>query len=195
MSPRAYRQSARATATAATRHRIVDGMVALAHERLTIEITLDDVARRAGVSVATVLRHFGSRDGLFDAAVRDTVAAVEAERRTSGPESDPVAVVVGHYEVRGDFMRRMLAQEDSDVRIRAFTVPGRLLHRSWVEEAFADPLATAIDRDELVDLLVVATDLQTWALLRRDRGLSRAMTESRMRRLVAAAVATQRAGR
>ena len=74
MSPRAYRQSARATATAATRHRIVDGMVALAHERLTIEITLDDVARRAGVSVATVLRHFGSRDGLFDAAVRDTVA-------------------------------------------------------------------------------------------------------------------------
>jgi hypothetical protein len=38
----------------------------------------------------------------------------------------------------------------------------------------------------VTDLLVVATDVYTWALLRRDRGLSRDHTEARMLRLVEA---------
>jgi len=122
---------------------------------------------------------------LLDEAVRVTVAAVEAERRVADG-GDPLRIIVDHYERRGDFMRRMLAQEDSDQRVRAFTVPGRLLHRKWVEDTFAAELdrAAAARREELVDLLVVATDLQTWALLRRDRGLDRHTTERRMRLLV-----------
>jgi len=185
VAARSYRQTARADATAATRRAAVDAMVALAHEHLTIEITLEDVARVAGFSVRTVLRHFGTRDALLEEAVRVTVAAVEAERRVAD-DADALHTIVDHYELRGDFMRRMLAQEDSDERIRAFTVPGRLLHRKWVEETFAAELdrATTAQRDELVDLLVVATDLQTWALLRRDRGLDRHTTERRMRLLV-----------
>ncbi len=133
----------------------------------------------------TVLRHFGRRDALLDEAVRVTVAAVEAERRVAHG-GDPLRVIVDHYERRGDFMRRMLAQEDSDQRIRAFTMSGRLLHRQWIEDTFTADLAAATPglREELIDLLVVATDLQTWALLRRDRGLDRRATEQRMRLLV-----------
>ncbi|WP_284252408.1 TetR/AcrR family transcriptional regulator [Pseudolysinimonas kribbensis] len=182
--PRTYTQAARAGATEATRRAIIDAIVALAHERLTLEITLDDVARIAGVSVRTVLRHFGTRDRLLDEAVRVTVAAVESERRVAG-DGDAFGTIIDHYELRGDFMRRMLAQEDRDPRIAAFTVPGRLLHRRWVEDVFADALEGSEPerRDELVDLLVVATDLQTWALLRRDRGLERDAVEQRMRTL------------
>jgi hypothetical protein len=39
-------------------------------------------------------------------------------------------------------------------------------------------------RDALLDLLVVATDVYTWKLLRRDRRLSRRPAESRVRQLV-----------
>ncbi len=58
------------------------------------------------------------------------------------------------------------------------------MHRAWVEEVFAPYLDVADDREELTDLLVVATDVYTWKLLRRDRRLGRDRTERRMRRLV-----------
>ena len=64
----------RAEAAAATRQRILQAGLDLLWEQLTIETTLDDVAGRAGVSVKTVLRHFGSRDG-FDAALEQIVCA------------------------------------------------------------------------------------------------------------------------
>jgi hypothetical protein len=55
----------------------------------------------------------------------------------------------------------------------------------------ATVFAPYLDRAEpddgpLLDLLVVATDVYTWKLLRRDRGLTRAATEARMLRLVEA---------
>jgi hypothetical protein len=43
-----------------------------------------------------------------------------------------------------------------------------------------------------VDLLVVATDVYAWKLLRRDRGLSRNQTTERVRRLVASACESAR---
>jgi hypothetical protein len=46
--------------------------------------------------------------------------------------------------------------------------------------------------DERVDLLVVATDVYTWKLLRRDRGLDRANAEHRVHTLICAVLATTR---
>ena len=55
---------------------------------------------------------------------------------------------------------------------------------------FAPYLPAAGKRqDELVDLLVVATDVYAWKLLRRDRGLSRQDTENRISSLVRAVLA------
>jgi len=44
-------------------------------------------------------------------------------------------------------------------------------------------------REELTDLLVVATDVYTWKLLRRDRGLDRPTAEARVRHLIVAVLA------
>src|SRR6187200_2457439 len=66
---RKYTMGARAQAVDATRRRIVDALIALAGERPFAEVTLDTIAARAGVSVQTVLRQFGSRDGLFAEAM------------------------------------------------------------------------------------------------------------------------------
>jgi hypothetical protein len=59
-----------------------------------------------------------------------------------------------------------------------------------VAEVFRPLLPTRTsDHDEAVDLLVVATDVYTWKLLRRDRGHSRSLTEQRIHTLVSAVLA------
>ena len=70
------------------------------------------------------------------------------------------------------------------------TGDGKLLHRDWATRAFARTLDALSDsrRVETLDLLVVATDVYAWKLLRRDRALTRGDTASRMRMLVAAII-------
>lgn len=179
---------ARADAKAATRLRLLRAALELSEEKMTIEITLDEVASRAGTSVQTVLRHFGSRDGLLDETVKLASADVEDERRaTPGDVAGAVAAVAAHYEKRGDFVLRLLGQEN-DPRIAAAVGPGKGLHRRWVEDSFRPQLEMhdPAVREELTDLLVVATDVYAWKLLRRDRGLDPDTTRARMRALVAA---------
>jgi AcrR family transcriptional regulator len=178
---RSYTMTARAEAAEATRRRILDAALGLAGERPFAEITLDAVAERASVSVKTVLRQFGSRDGLFAAAMDAGMADTEDERRTPpGDAEAAVRSVVDHYERRGRTALLMLAQEDHDDVARKATDRGKAMHRTWVREAFSP----ATDDEAVLDLLVVATDVYTWKLLRLDRGHSRALTEQRMHDLV-----------
>jgi AcrR family transcriptional regulator len=187
---RPYTMTTRARAVEETRLRIIDACVSLHGERPVTEIGLDDIAGRAGVSVQTVLRHFGSRAGLDEASFEHAQRDVAEERRT--PVADVAAavhVIVEHYERRGDQALLMLAQEGHQELMARITEQGKALHRAWVEEVFAPYVAEAADAEELTDLLVVATDVYAWKLLRRDRRLSRARTEERIRRLVDAVLA------
>lgn len=185
---RRYTMTTRAEAAERTRLRILDAAVALADTKLLADISLDDIASEAGVSVQTLLRRFGSRAGLLDAAREHAMAAVAEERRTPVGDVDAaVRTVVDHYEQRGDGVVLMLAQEHGDAAIRSITTGGRTMHRTWVADAFAPYLDDDADaRESLVDLLAVATDVYTWKQLRRDRGFSRARTEARMNQLVRA---------
>lgn len=189
---RPYTMTARAEAAERTRVAVLDATVALAMTRRLADISLDDVAGRAGVSVQTVLRKFGSRDGLVEAAMDHATREVDAERRT--PVGDVVAaveVVVEHYERMGDGVVLMLAQEQDDPQVARIVGTGRRLHREWVETVFAPHLPPeAQRREEAVDLLAVAADVYTWKQLRRDRGLDRTTATARMHRLVAAVLGT-----
>jgi len=180
---RAYTMTTRAQGAEATRRRIVDSAISLVGELPFGEITLDVVAERAAVSVKTVLRHFGSRDGLFADAMDAAMVETENERRTSpGDTEGALRSLVEHYERRGRTALLMLAQEGYDDVARTITTRGKAMHRDWVREAFAPHS----DDEALLDLLVVATDVYTWKLLRLDRGHSRAVTERRMHDLVQA---------
>jgi AcrR family transcriptional regulator len=177
----------RSVAAAQTQGRILGAVLELSTEKLTVEIVLADVAARAGVTVQTILRHFGNRDGLFDAAVAFATAEVLAERTAPvGDIAEAIRVIVDHYETRGDWVLALLGQEVSDERIRGITVPGKALHRQWVQTVFEPELSRRDDsaRAMMVDLLVVATDVYAWKLLRRDAGHSRDRTERSMRHLV-----------
>ena len=69
---RTYRMTSRARAVEETRERVLEAAIDLHTERLSSDISLADIAGAAGVSVQTLLRHFGSREALLEA-----VAALE----------------------------------------------------------------------------------------------------------------------
>jgi len=65
-----------------TRRRILDAVLDLVAEGELTEVTVPDVARRSGASVATIYRYFPTKDALFEAA------ASEPARRAAGPLPD-----------------------------------------------------------------------------------------------------------
>lgn len=178
---------ARAQAVQETRQRIMDATWSLSTEKVIASISLGDVATRAGVSVQTVLRQFGSRAGLIDTTVAYARARVVAER-TPPPEdvAAALALLVDHYEKRGDAVLLLLAQERADPVVRSITDGGKTEHRQWVKQVFKTSDET------ITDLLVVATDVYTWKLLRRDRGLSRPKTEQHIGMMVDALLGAAR---
>ncbi len=185
---RSYTMGARAQAVEETRQRIIDALFELTGARMFPEISLDDIAREAGVSVQTVLRQFGSRAALIETTIEYAVTRVAQERATPvGDIEAAMRILLDHYELRGDTALLMLAQEKSDPQVGAITERGRQMHRRWVEDVFA-PLVSS--NDTVIDLLVVATDVYTWKLLRRDRGHSRSRTEQQMKQLVTAVLAS-----
>jgi AcrR family transcriptional regulator len=173
MKPRSYDMGTRQQAKTATRDVIIRAAIDTFMAERSFAITLPSVAERAQVTVKTVLRHFGSRDSLIDAAWAQAYDEVMTERVP--PQGEPEAalkVLIAHYERRGGVVLAMLADE-TDPRAARMNNAGRLAHREWVEQVFTDRLpATAVGRTRLVDVLVVATDVYAWKLLRLDRGLS-----------------------
>ena len=152
------------------------------------------VAAHAGVSLSTVVRHFGTKDALLAALV--AVGDDDAERvelRTSIDPGDVVGavrIVVDDYEASGQQLLHMLAQEHRFPALSQLLDVGRRGHRRWVRWAFGPQLdqRTGARKGQLEDLLVVATDVSTWKLLRRDRGLSVRATKSAMTELCEAVI-------
>jgi AcrR family transcriptional regulator len=187
---RPYRMRARAEAVQATEERILDAAVEVFWERPTDQIALEEVARRAGVAKQTVLRRFGSKAELVAAAAEREVARVDAERGdvVAGDVAGAVGVLVAHYERIGDAVLRMLAEESRNGALAPLADRGRDAHARWCEQVFAPVLAglRGAARRRRHAQLVVVTDVYTWKLLRRDRGLSRRQTETALRELVEA---------
>jgi AcrR family transcriptional regulator len=185
-STRTYVMTARAESVAQTRERILRAAIGLTGRRPLAAVSLADIADDAGVSVQTVLRQFGSRDGVIDAGTEFALSEVTEELHA--PHADlpaAIAVIVDHHEARGDMAILLLGQEADDPHAARITTRGRAMHRSWVESVFTPLLGdlTRSEREEMIDMLVVVTDVYTWKILRRDRKLSRKLVEHRMRRL------------
>ena len=185
-STRQYVMTARAEAVAQTRERILRAAIGRTDRHPLATVSLADIAADAGVSVQTVLRQFGSRDGVIDAGIE--LALSEIAEELHAPHADlpaAIAVIVDHHEARGDIAILLLGQEAGDPHAARVTTKGRAMHRTWVETVFTPLLGdiTGSEREEMIDMLVIATDVYTWKILRRDRGLSRKVVERRMLRL------------
>jgi len=188
---RAYRQTSRAAAAEATGERILAAFRNRLEQGWLEEIRLEDVARDAGVTVQTVIRRFGGKDGLLEVAAQRVGEAVELRREVAPGQVPPaVAAVIRDYETSGDLIMRMLAQEDRHPAMRRITDIGRASHRRWIASVFSPWLERADEsrREPMLDALVVATDLYVWKLVRRDMGRSTDALVRLMLQMIAAAL-------
>jgi hypothetical protein len=134
------------------------------------------------------LRLFDTRSQLLDAALKAMRDRIMEQRGSASPGdiSATVTALFDHYEDMGDFVIRNLAEEHAHPELADSLERGRAAHRQSMERQFGPRLASRPDRDLLVDCLVVACDVYTWKLLRRDLGKSRKDAEACVRRSVSA---------
>jgi AcrR family transcriptional regulator len=175
-----YNMELRAAGMEATRERILAAAAEIFLERWYDDVTLAEVAKHAGVSGQTLINHFGGKEQLATAAYENVSKEMTLRRYTPEPGDVEGAVeaLVEDYEITGDAVIRTLALEEKVATLRPLLERGRDAHREWVESMFR--------AQELVPELVVATDVYTWKLLRRDQGLSRDDTAAAILRIVQA---------
>jgi AcrR family transcriptional regulator len=175
-----YNMELRAAAAEATRERILLAAAEVFLERWYDDVTLAELAKRAGVSGQTVINHYGGKEQLA-AAAYDYLGKQITQRRYTPEPGDvegAVEALVEDYEVTGDAVIRMLALEEKFATLGPLLRRGRKGHREWVETMFEAP--------DLTHELIVATDVYSWKLLRRDQGLSRERTSAAIRHMVQA---------
>jgi AcrR family transcriptional regulator len=152
------------------------------------EVTLDEVAAATGVTVQTLLRRYGSKEGLFTAAneLLNQDFHASRDRVEAGDIDMAVRMIVRGYERNGDTVVRALFQEERVTAVRSAVEYGRRHHHAWVARVFAPWLESRAtrERSRLRGQLIAVLDVFTWKLLRRDLGLSASETEAAMRELL-----------
>ena len=139
-----------------------------AFAQLGADVTLEEVARRAGVGVATVYRRFRNRDQLVRAVVThlltaeiEPVATVETDdpwRDLAATLEASVAAVAGHREVVA--LAHAVGAIDVDL-------VDRYLHR--LDRVLARGRAAGLVRSELEPRDVAMAVVMVLATMRRDR--------------------------
>ena len=185
---RTYDMTTRAESAARTRERILDAAIDLFWQTPTDRLSLEAVAEDAGVSVQTVIRKFGGKDGLLEAAGQREASRIGAQRGQApvGDVPGAMAVLVDHYEEMGDRVLRLLAEEARVPGLAAIVEQGRDVHTQWCARVFGPALGArdGRERERLLAQLVAVCDVQTWHLLRRVSGLSRSDTELSLAELI-----------
>ncbi len=181
-SRRPYKKVARERSEQRTHDTLLDA----ADEELSAgrwaKVSLEAMAAKAGVTKQTVLRHFGSKDGLLEAAIRRTSEIVRRERAQAPVGDVPGAVrnLMVHYERWGDVVMRVLAEEHRIPLVRKVTDRGREVHLEWVQRTFEPQLSSLRDdeaRKVRMAQLVAVCDVYVWKLLRRDMKLNVSQAE------------------
>jgi AcrR family transcriptional regulator len=180
---------ARAEQSDATRRRILDAAMGILFGSLA-PVTLTSTAERAGVSVQTILRAFGSQSALVVAAAEDAWRRV-ADQRGQAPVGDiaaSVKVLFIHYETYGDRLIQARAREGAIPELSAGLNRARADHRRWVARTYRPQLAARPEpeRERILNALVTLTDVYTWKLLRRDLALDRREAEATLVGMVVA---------
>lgn len=186
MSPRKYEQRVRAVAADETRNRILEAMYARLRSEPAATISVDQVARDAGVARSTIYLVFESRAGLFDALAayvleRSGFAAISAA--VQEPDAlehlrRSIRASCAMYAADLEVMRSLLstARTGSDAvagavqRLEENRMGGmRHLARRLDEQGY---LRADVSQKEAVDTLWLLTSLEAFDLLHTTRNLS-----------------------
>lgn len=174
---REYKQVERAKAQERTREALIDAATDEFFEGNWLKTSLDSLSHRAGVTRQTLLRHFGSKDGLLMQSLMRGAAQVRDQRWSTPTKDIPGAVnnVLDHYEEWGERSVRLGAWQRGPTVFALFSNAARQIHYDWVEHAFADWLEK-FDQETRARrraALILLCDVQSWWILSNDLGLPR----------------------
>lgn len=183
--PRSYRLGKRQAEVTATRQRIVTAARGLFAEEGFHRVSIDEVARRAGVARVTVYQHFGSKLGLLDAVVSDIevggdAGAIVAAANIPDPlEAVRTAMAEGcrFWASAHTLARKLLGLAAVDPETRS-VLAGREERRLALITSVVERLATqkllraGCSRQRAVDVLYLLTSFEAFDQLFTGRRLS-----------------------
>ena len=179
--PRKYDMTQRAELAAQTPQIILKALVELWLEYPIHEITLDKVAEQSGITVRTILRKYGTREGLFEAAILEDVTAIQSikDEAQIGNIPQAVSVLMKEYEATGPAAIRTLAAENEIPIVGQILKHAREMHMKWCIRVFGLYLPPKSNENYhwLLGAIYAATDVNKWKLLRIDLGFSKTETE------------------
>jgi AcrR family transcriptional regulator len=179
---RPYTQRRRAAAAEANTERILEAAHALFEERPWDQITFAALGERAGVGTQTIIRRFGTKDGVARAVTAWLTPQIDAARDVpvGAPPEDVAAALARHYERWGESADRTLRQQDVSPALAEAAAGGRAAHREWVQRVFPDASPDTLGR------LIGICGVELWLVLRRDGGLSPDAARAAVADLIAA---------
>ena len=173
---RSYAKVVRAQAEERTRTALLDAADEAFLSGPWSRASLDGIAGAAGVTKQTLLRHFGSKEGLLEQAIRRGRETV-LEQRFSAPTDDihgAVDNLLDHYEMVGGKAMRS-SNFETEGTLAELGRAARELHYAWVDHAFGTWLSAASPRERgrLRSALIAICDVQVWWILSHDLELVR----------------------
>jgi AcrR family transcriptional regulator len=176
---RPYKQVARAEARQRTRDALLDAAIEEFMRDRWGRVSLDVLARRAKVTKQTLLRHFGSKDGLLMQALANSAAEMFEQRWSVQPGDIEGAVenMLDHYEAWGERSLRIGAWlEHGPPPLAGISRMARKIHYDWVDYAFGPQLERrhGDERVRCRATLIALCDVHTWQLLSHDLEFERA---------------------
>ena len=178
---RQYTKVARARSEERTRVELLDAAERAYFSGSWERTTLADVAAEAGTTKQTLIRHFGSRDGLVQAGAERSFERI-GEQRMAAPVDDIAGAVdnlLDHYDEVGE-RALVLSAARGDDAMGEFAAAGKKFHHGWVDHAFGAWLSKrgSAERKRIRGALIALCDVQTWAILSRDLGFPRAQVRA-----------------
>jgi AcrR family transcriptional regulator len=170
---RAYHSQLRKTQSYETRRRILDATVRVMADGLA-GLYIPAVAREAGVSIATVYRHFPTKRDLL-AAMYPHIASRMGIDSIPQPQSLDdvrpwVRAIVERYDALDDVSRAAMASPGA-AAVRHATMPARYERIRGLADSTAPKLKRA-DGDRITRLLVVLSSSASVRMWRDHLGLS-----------------------
>ncbi len=172
MSPRAYDNTLRKEMEADTIRKIVTATVALHAEKGALATTHAEIAQSAGVSVATVYKHFPSRESLLpyctgmvaEQAPRVDVQALFGLRESGALMQGLVDMLHGQYAYMDPWMRWMANDAQVLPALAQVAQAGRAQTVDLVRQVLERVAGARVD-DRTFALAMVILDYPAWQRL------------------------------
>jgi AcrR family transcriptional regulator len=192
---RSYRSRLRAEQAEETRRRILDAAMRVIAKGV-LDISVPAIAREAGVSVATVYRHFRTKRDLVGAvyphAMRSAGLREVAAPRTLDELHDSVVEYFGQLDGLDEVTRAAMASPASE-QVRRLSMPARSAAFVRLADSI-EPRPSPADRDRIARLLMILTGSSAQRMWREHFGLTVDEAADDIDWIVRAAAAATREG-